>query len=63
MKAHAASLLAELETSKLNYGPGAATRIEKLLASMHDVQFDSAESLIRFHDALLFLRAFPQSRK
>jgi hypothetical protein len=30
---------------------------------MRDVQFASTESLIRFHDVLLFLRAFPQSRK
>ncbi len=63
MKAGAASRLPELETSKLNFGAGSAARMEKLLASMRDVQFDSAESLIRFHDALLFLRAFPQSRK
>ncbi len=63
MKAVAASCLLELETSKLDYGTGAAARIEKLLASMRDVQFGSVESLIRFHDVLLFLRAFPQSRK
>ncbi len=63
MKGRAASLLAELETSKLKYGPGAAAKIEKQLASMRIVHFDSAESLIRFHDALLFLRAFPQSSK
>src|ERR1035441_6532017 len=63
MKAGCASRLPELETSKLNYGAGSASRIEKLLASMRDVQFHSAETLIRFHDALLFLRAFPQSRK
>ena len=30
---------------------------------MGQVEFDDAESLIRFHDLLLFLRAFPQSRK
>ena len=30
---------------------------------MGQVQFDDAESLISFHDLLLFLRAFPQSRK
>ncbi len=30
---------------------------------MGQVQLDDAESLIRFHDVLLFLRAFPQSRK
>ena len=33
------------------------------LSSFKGVQFRDAESLIRFHDALLFLRAFPQSRK
>src|SRR5664280_3183932 len=63
MKAGSASRLPELETSKLNYGAGSASRIEKLLASMRDVEFASTESLIRFHDVLLFLRAFPQSRK
>lgn len=63
MKPGSASRLLELETSKLSYGSGAASRIEKLLASLRAVQFDDAESLIRFHDALLFLRAFPQSRK
>ncbi len=63
MKAGSASRLLELETSKLSYGSGAASRIEKLLASLRDLQFDDAKSLIRFHDALLFLRAFPQSRK
>src|SRR5664280_191185 len=62
MKAGFASRLPELETSKLGYGAGYASRIEKLLASMRDVEFASAESLIRFHDVLLFLRAFPQSR-
>ena len=30
---------------------------------MGQVQFDDAESVISFHDLLLFLRAFPQSRK
>ena len=37
--------------------------MEKLLASLRDETFADAESLIAFHDALLFLRAFPQSRK
>ncbi len=30
---------------------------------MNQVEFDDAESLIQFHDLLLFLRTFPQSRK
>ena len=44
-------------------GSGCAVAVEKLLSSLKAVQFSDAESLIRFHDALLFLRAFPQSRK
>ena len=63
MKAGAVSRLVELEASKLQCGPGCAETIERLLSSMREVQFDDAESLIRFHDVLLFLRAFPQSRK
>ncbi len=54
---------AQLEASKLQYGPGCAEAIEKLLAAMGQVDFEDAGSLIRFHDLLLFLRAFPQSRK
>jgi hypothetical protein len=30
---------------------------------MRSAEFGDADSLVRFHDALLFLRAFPQSRK
>ncbi|HME31974.1 MAG TPA: hypothetical protein VKG65_04410, partial [Terriglobales bacterium] len=58
-----ASRLSELEASRLRHGRGCAAAIEKLLVSLKDAQFGDAESLIRFHDALLFLRAFPQSRK
>jgi hypothetical protein len=55
--------LTELEASKLQYGPVYARTVEKLLSAMRPAEFRDAESLIRFHDALLFLRAFPQSRR
>src|SRR5271157_2833247 len=58
-----ASRLSELEASKLRHGRGCAAAVEKLLVSMRRAEFGDAESLIRFHDALLFLRAFPQSCK
>jgi hypothetical protein len=61
--ASAVSHWTELEASKAQFGPGCAETIEKLLPAMGQVEFDDAESLIRFHDLLLFLRAFPQSRK
>jgi len=54
---------AQLEASKLQYRPGCAEIIERLLSAMGPVEFDDAGSLICFHDLLLFLRAFPQSRK
>ena len=63
MTASAVSHWTELEASKAQFGPGCAETIEKLLPAMGQVEFDDAESLIRFHDLLLFLRAFPQSRK
>jgi hypothetical protein len=62
MTRHLASDLADLEAAKSQYGPGCAAPVEKLLAAMRKGAFADAESLIRFHDALLFLRAFPQSR-
>ena len=58
-----ASRLPELESCRLRYGRGCAAPVEKLLVSMRSAEFGDAESLVRFHDALLFLRAFPQSRK
>jgi len=63
MKYGKAFRLPELESCKSDYGTGCASKVEKLLTSMRGVQFADAESLLRFHDALLFLRAFPQSRK
>ena len=53
--------LHELEAMKRSYGPGCAQKCERLLAHMRRVRIDDVESLIRFHDALLFLRAFPHS--
>jgi len=46
---------------KRAYGQGSANRCERLLKSLRGMRFRNAESLIRFHDTLLFLRAFPQS--
>ena len=63
MKKAPASRLAELEAARTQYGAGCATRIEKLLTAIERTELSDAASLIRFHDALLFLRAFPHSRK
>ena len=63
MKKVPSSRIARLEAARGGYGPGEAARVEKLLASFRGARFDDAESLIHFHDLLLFLRAFPQSRR
>lgn len=51
-------LLARLEESKRRFGPGEAARAEKAMAAADKLRFRDAPPLIRFHDALLFLRAF-----
>ena len=61
MRKSPSSLLDALEDTKRQYGKGCATRTEKLLHSLRGWTFRNAESLLRCHDTLLFLRAFPQS--
>lgn len=54
-------LLAELENYRYHFSPGDAARIKKLLTGARDTHFSEAPSLIRFHEVLLVLRAFPPS--
>jgi hypothetical protein len=54
-------LLNELEAAKNLFHSGNAVRISKLLAKLSKLQFTDARQLIRFHESLLFLRAFPHS--
>jgi hypothetical protein len=54
-------LLSQLEASRNRFGPGASAHVTKLLAQFSRIQLDDTRQLIRFHEALLFLRAFPQS--
>src|SRR5579863_8500624 len=52
-------LLNLLEAAKARYGPGASTHLEKLLSQISPKKFRDPTSLIRFHETLLFFRAFP----
>jgi hypothetical protein len=52
-------LLDRLEQSKSRYGRGESSGVEKLLTALSRQHFSDAESIVRFHEALLFLRAFP----
>ncbi|MGA2235286.1 MAG: hypothetical protein ABSG23_07415 [Terriglobales bacterium] len=52
--------LTELEASRYRFGRNEAARVVKLLNRLDAARFADAAPLIRFHEALLFLRAFPQ---
>jgi hypothetical protein len=54
-------LLSELAESRYRFGRADAARILKLLQRARTTRFDDVASLIRFHEALLVLRAFPPS--
>ncbi|HKP87180.1 MAG TPA: hypothetical protein VJZ26_13840 [Blastocatellia bacterium] len=54
-------LLDQLDEARRSFG-GDGARAEKLLSSLSRRSFPDAHSLIRFHEALLFVRAYPQSR-
>jgi hypothetical protein len=55
------TLLAQLEEAKTRFGPEDGGRAEELLAALAGQRFADAASLARFHEAVLFLRAYPQS--
>jgi hypothetical protein len=55
-----ANLLAQLEAHRYRFDPGETARVLKMLASLGAARFPDVRSLIRFHESLLFLRAFPQ---
>jgi hypothetical protein len=54
-------LLSALEDSRYRFGRTEAARIGKLLDRVRVAHFDTTASLIRLHEVLLVLRAFPAS--
>ncbi|MGB9203435.1 MAG: hypothetical protein WCB94_05600 [Terriglobales bacterium] len=54
--------LTQLEACRYRFGPHEPARVVKLLQRLDAARFPDPASLIRFHEALLFLRAFPQGR-
>lgn len=50
--------LADLDESKRSFGSG-ETKLSRALKRLASSQFTDAESLIHFHETLLFLRAYP----
>jgi len=51
--------LTELESAKHLRGPNSPAKAARLLGAMSEPGFRDSASLIRFHEAVLFLRAFP----
>src|SRR5712671_4669539 len=62
MNKKVSSLLAELEDLKRNFANGDA-RILRVLRVLAKAKFIDAAELVRFHETLLFLRAYPVSRE
>src|SRR5215471_12567766 len=54
-------MLSRLEKARQMRDPGSPRKVESLLSSLRGISFRDTRSLLRLHDALLFLRAFPHS--
>lgn len=54
-------LLSQLELARVNFTPGAPAHVLRLLHALESADFTDPDALIRFHEAVLFLRAFPQN--
>lgn len=53
------SILDRLDDLKKRFDPGAFSATEKSLARLSRQKFSDAETLVRYHELLLFLRAYP----
>lgn len=56
-------LLKQLEEAKGSFGGRERTSLGKILASLQRRSFTDTNSLIRFHELLLFIRAYPHDAK
>ncbi len=54
-------LLTKLESFRSHFGPGHAAALNKLLTALSKCEFSDPHQLNRFHECLLFLRAFPHA--
>lgn len=56
-----ADLLDQLDELKTQFTPASAGRIERLLNQLSRKIFSDTDSLVRYHEVLLFLRAYPHN--
>jgi hypothetical protein len=54
-------LVTRLDELKTQFAPGAARRLQLLITQLSRKDFSDIDSLVHFHEVLLFLRAYPQS--
>jgi hypothetical protein len=54
-------LLDELDDLKNQFIPAASRSIERLLEQLARTEFNDTDSLLHYHETLLFLRAYPQT--
>ena len=54
-------LLDQLDELKTEFTPAGARRVERLLAQLLRKKFHDTDSLVRYHELLLFLRAYPHN--
>jgi len=60
-RANTTHLLDQLDDVKNQFAPNVARRIERLLNQLARKDFNDTDSLIRYHEILLFLRAYPHN--
>ena len=53
------SLLDQLDELKTEFTPAAARKVERLLAQLSRKKFTDTDLLVRYHELLLFVRAYP----
>lgn len=54
-------LLDQLDELKTEFTPAGARRIERILAQLSRKKFTNTDLLVRYHELLLFLRAYPHN--
>lgn len=60
-RANTSHLLDQLDELKNQFAPNVAQRVEQLIDQLSRKDFHDTDSLVRYHEILLFLRAYPHN--
>jgi hypothetical protein len=63
MPTSASTILRKLEATRLNYGPGQAEKKYRLLIAVESTYLTTASQVLRLHEHLCFLRAYPDNAR